>query len=154
MFYRALRSFNRQRIAILAVGALVVGVPVLRTTTSARADVSPVQSVVIDGRGNGHGAGLSQWGALGWATQYDKTWQEILGIYYTNTSLGQVKDSDFHSTPVGRMRVQLSALDGLQTAVVSESTALSTTVDPTRRAWGSLVAREVAGRNNVYEVWG
>ena len=154
MFYRALRSFNRQRIAILAVGALVVGVPVLRTTTSARADVSPVQSVVIDGRGNGHGAGLSQWGALGWATQYDKTWQEILGIYYTNTSLGQVKDSDFQNTPVGHMRVQLSALDGLQTAVISESTALSTTVDPTRRVWASLVAREVVGRNNVYEVWG
>jgi len=153
MFLRALRPIKNHRIALAVVGALIVGLPVVRSATSARAVVSPVQSVVIDGRGNGHGAGLSQWGALGWATQYDKTWQEILAIYYTNTALDDVRDADFRNTPVGHMVVQLSALDGLQTAVISDSLSLTSTSDPTGRTWGSMVAREVPGRNNVYDLW-
>ena len=154
MFLRALRHNTRKRLALLVAGAITAVLPIIHSATSARAGVSPVQSVVIDGRGNGHGAGLSQWGALGWATQYDKTWKEILGIYYTNTTLDQVKDSDFHNTPVGHMVVQLSALDGLQTAVISDSLSLTTAADPSGHTWGSLVAREVPGRNNVYDLWG
>jgi len=153
MFLRALRPIKNHRIALAVVGALIVGLPIVRSATSARAGVAPVQSVVIDGRGNGHGAGLSQWGALGWATQFDKTWQEILAIYYTNTALDQVRDADFHNTPVGHMVVQLSALDGLQTAVISESLSLTSTSDPSARTWGSMVAREVPGRDNVYDLW-
>jgi len=153
MIRRAIPAFNRQRIALLAVAALALAIPVVRSASSARAGASPVQSVVIDGRGNGHGAGLSQWGALGWATVYGKTWQEILGIYYSGTTLDTVRDSDFRRTPIGRMQVQLSALDGLQTAVISESNALSTTADPSGRTWSALVAREIPGRNNTYDVW-
>ncbi len=134
--------------------ALVVSVPVIRGATSARASISTVQTVVIDGRGNGHGSGLSQWGALGWATQYDKTWEEILAIYYSGTTLGTLTAADYRNTPVGRITVQLTALNGRQTAVISESGALSTPSDPNGRRWSSLVAREVPGRNNVYTVWG
>lgn len=145
---------HRRAIAISMAAALVVAVPVVRSATSARASVSTVQSIVIDGRGNGHGSGLSQWGALGWATKFDKTWQEILAIYYSGTTLGTLTNADFRNTPVGRITVQLTALNGRQTAVISESGALSTPADPQDRRWSSLVAREVPGRNNVYNVWG
>jgi len=146
--------WNRRTTALLLAAVLAASVPVIRGATSARAAASTVQSIVIDGRGNGHGSGLSQWGALGWATKYDKTWEEILAIYYSGTSLGTLSASDFRNTPVGRITVQLTALDGRQTAVISESGALSAAVDTQGRRWSSLVAREVPGRNNVYTVWG
>lgn len=151
---QATRAITRKRLAVLVVAALAVAIPVVRGTSSARASATPALAVVIDGRGNGHGGGLSQWGSLGWATLHDKSWQEILGIYYTGTALDVARDSDFKRTPVGRMLVQLSALDGLQTAVISESGALHTAADPAGRAWGALVAREVPGTTNVYDVWG
>lgn len=148
--------FRRPRhlLALLALALVISLIPVLRATSSARAAVTTVQSVVIDGRGNGHGGGLSQWGALGWATLYDKTWQEILAIYYPGTALAPVTDQDFRNTPIGRMRVQLSALDGLQTAVVSESGSLYSSADPTNDRWHSMVAREIPGSDNTYEIWG
>jgi len=46
---------------------------------------SPV--LVIDGGGNGHGVGMSQWGADGLA-QHGFTYQQILAHYYTGTTIG------------------------------------------------------------------
>ena len=37
--------------------------------------------LVVEGRGSGHGVGLCQWGARGWA-EAGATWQEILQRYY------------------------------------------------------------------------
>jgi len=45
---------------------------------------SPV--LVIDGGGNGHGVGMSQWGADGLA-QHGFTYQQILAHYYTGTTI-------------------------------------------------------------------
>src|SRR4051812_32779897 len=42
----------------------------------------------IDGAGYGHGVGMSQFGALGFA-QHGASYRDILGHYYAGTSLGQ-----------------------------------------------------------------
>ncbi len=49
-----------------------------------------IVAVVIDGVGNGHGRGMSQWGAYGWAVDQRKAWQWILDHYYGGTVLGDV----------------------------------------------------------------
>ena len=41
---------------------------------------------VLDGRGQGHGAGLCQWGAAGLARE-GKTYREILGHYYPGVEI-------------------------------------------------------------------
>ena len=54
---------------------------------------------VISGRGWGHGVGLAQWGAYGYA-QHGLTYDKILAHYYTGTTLGPA--------PVARVRVMLA----------------------------------------------
>lgn len=59
------------------------------TTTAAAATTLPASSVVVfTGHGWGHGLGLSQWGAYGYA-KHGWTYDRILGHYYTGTALGQ-----------------------------------------------------------------
>jgi stage II sporulation protein D len=47
-------------------------------------------SWVVHGRGFGHGVGMSAYGAYGYA-EHDKSYQFILGHYYTGTSLGTIE---------------------------------------------------------------
>jgi stage II sporulation protein D len=50
-------------------------------------------TVIIQGRGKGHGIGLCQWGATGMAAQ-GASFREILNYYFSNTSLGSSPDSN------------------------------------------------------------
>jgi stage II sporulation protein D len=54
--------------------------------------VNPSASIVfqINGRGFGHGLGMSQWGAQNLATQ-GASYQQILMFYYTNTQLAKIQ---------------------------------------------------------------
>jgi hypothetical protein len=104
--------------------------------------------MVIEGQGNGHGRGLSQYGAVGWSTIYGKDWTWILDHYYGGTSMGAV--------PAGtRMTVRLTAQDNLQTAVIA-SGGNAFWVGGTPGYFTSMVAREVAssGGQYTYQVWG
>lgn len=115
----------------------------------------PPAAIVVYGKGNGHGRGMSQYGALGWATVYGKTWQEILAFYYGGTTLSPLGPSDVALTPGGVMSVRLTALDGRQTSVLSDNSSLLLTNDPVPgRKWTSLVAREISGTVGTYRVWG
>jgi stage II sporulation protein D len=76
------------RLAILTAALLAL------TPAAALAD-----DVVIDGRGWGHGVGLSQYGAYGYALREARDYQFIVGHYYTGTTLG--------TAPATRMRVRL-----------------------------------------------
>src|SRR5215208_1990298 len=49
----------------------------------------PVVALSIKGHGWGHGVGLSQWGAYGFA-QHGSTYAQILAHYYRGTELGKV----------------------------------------------------------------
>ena len=48
------------------------------------------RAVTLDGHGNGHGYGLSQWGAYGYAVDYGWTSAQILDHYYGGTVAGTV----------------------------------------------------------------
>jgi stage II sporulation protein D len=90
------------------------GLPVSTTTSAsstATTMTSPASSVVVvNGHGWGHGLGMSQWGAYGYA-KHGWTFDRILAHYYTGTTLGPAK--------VSTVRVLLAAA---KTATI-ESTA-------------------------------
>jgi stage II sporulation protein D len=67
---------------------------------------------VVTGRGWGHGVGLSQWGAYGFAKE-GATFDEILAHYYQGTTLGPA--------PVSRVRVLLAQGRQRVTIVSDES---------------------------------
>jgi peptidoglycan hydrolase-like protein with peptidoglycan-binding domain/lysophospholipase L1-like esterase len=109
-------------------------------------DVVP-NAVVVYGRGNGHGRGMSQWGSYGWATTQGWSWQQILSFYYPGLPQGPL------ANPNQEMSIHLSAMDNAQTAVVADASNGLFLQDPAPgRAWTSLVAREITER--VYRVWG
>ena len=75
----------------------------LLTGLSAAAALVPAATAsadyVVDGRGFGHGVGLSQYGANGYAQREGRDFRWILGHYYPGTSVGRVASA--------RMRVVL-----------------------------------------------
>lgn len=91
----------------------VIGVaPTGRPTAQAAPD--DIIAVVVEGTGLGHGRGMSQWGAYGWAVDQSKTWDWILDHYYGGTVAATV---DAATTNI---RVRLTdADDQLTVGVVS-----------------------------------
>ncbi len=84
----------------LVVNQGVDGTPLKSTWFDARRSGS---QYVFDGRGFGHGVGLSQWGAHGMAEQ-GHSYREILRFYYTDVEIqrrGQVQE-DPADAPVAR----------------------------------------------------
>lgn len=49
--------------------------------------ISLFASITIKGKGNGHGVGLSQWGARGMASEQEATYSDIVKHYYTGVEL-------------------------------------------------------------------
>jgi peptidoglycan hydrolase-like amidase len=109
------------------------------------AQIAPAAEVVallVEGTGNGHGRGMSQWGAYGRAVNGGQSWTQILDAYYGGTTLGTVATSS-------RIRVRLLAHDGDATVGV---------ISTTRTAmWGAtgyaaLQATATATANR-YDIW-
>jgi peptidoglycan hydrolase-like amidase len=127
--------------SLVVVAASTTALP----APSVEAQVAPEQNVValiVEGTGNGHGRGMSQWGAYGRAVNGGQSWTQILDAYYGGTTLGAVATSS-------RVRVRLLAHDGDATVGV---------ISTTRTAmWGStgyaaLHARATAAANR-YDIW-
>ncbi|MEI8238984.1 MAG: SpoIID/LytB domain-containing protein, partial [Actinomycetota bacterium] len=116
------------------------------TSTAAAATATPrvaVGDLVLDGHGNGHGFGLSQWGAYGYAVDRGWTAAQILDHYYGGTVASTV--------PLDTgVSVRLQRLDDLQTAVVSKTGGLIV-AGVAGGPWQSVLAREVSP--SVYSVW-
>jgi SpoIID/LytB domain protein len=110
--------------------------------------VAPVQAaadvqVVVDGHGNGHGIGMSQWGAYGYAVDLGWTSAQILDHYYSGTVPGTVALDSV-------VRVRLQNLDGAQTAVSVQNGELI--VDGLAASgWHSVLVRETSAGH--YSVW-
>ena len=103
----------------------------------------PPGALVLDGHGNGHGYGLSQWGAYGYAVDFGWSSAQILDHYYGGTVAGTVP---LDTT----LTVRLQSLDNQQTAVVNANGLL--VVDGVAGgSWKSVLAREVSP--SVYAVW-
>lgn len=105
-------------------------------------------SITLDGHGYGHGIGLSQYGALGYAIDFGWSSAQILDHYYGGTVASTAPNSD--------ITVRIAALDNAQTAVVHDKGVLIidgvAPVAGQPASWRSLVAREAA--DGHYRVWG
>jgi stage II sporulation protein D len=73
----------RRRLAISATCLLAAG--------AAAGAASPASVLVVSGHGWGHGIGMSQWGARGYAL-HGWSYQKILAHYYPGTQLGHVAE--------------------------------------------------------------
>src|SRR5262245_43227315 len=96
-----------RRLALFAVLAAALFVPAGASPQSTP-DTVTVTTFVISGHGWGHGVGMSQWGAYGYA-KHGVTYDKILAHYYPGTSLAPA--------PVSSMKVLL--YDKVKKIVVS-----------------------------------
>ncbi len=74
----------------LAAGSLAFAVP---PAGAQAAELAP-SVVVVEGRGFGHGNGLSQWGALGYAVDHRWSSDQIVEHYYSNTTESESSNPD------------------------------------------------------------
>ncbi|MBK8459358.1 MAG: SpoIID/LytB domain-containing protein [Micropruina sp.] len=118
-----IRSALQGAAALLAAAATAI-VSSIATATPAHADaaVPPVNSsILVTGRGWGHGIGMSQYGAWG-AAEAGLSFEEILDFYYAGTSLGSLttgntirvwisadSDNRLHVVPASGLRITDSA---------------------------------------------
>jgi stage II sporulation protein D len=127
---------SRLLVAALSVAALVAGsAPGYPSSKApARAEAMPgTPTFVISGRGWGHGVGMAQWGAYGFAKQ-GATYDEILAHYYRGTTLG----------PAGVSRVRVLLAQGSSRLSVS-SAAPFTARDGTGRLWHLAAGSQTFG---------
>jgi len=80
-------------------------------------------TLVIDGAGDGHGVGMSQDGALGYA-EHGWSYTAILGHYYTGTTLGQAPANTVIKVLVGS-KVKSVPLESYVRGVVSAEMSAS-----------------------------
>lgn len=87
-----LTSRPSRPLALALTGLTAVAVAVLPAPAQAanRVDVKPTSTVVFDGKGYGHGKGMSQYGAQG-AARLGVSHRRIVEFYYPGTSWGTVK---------------------------------------------------------------
>jgi SpoIID/LytB domain protein len=142
------KRFSR---ALAAIVVLSIVLPAFSPVAPARANSLPPLGIVIRGHGFGHGRGMSQFGAFGWATKLGRSWQDIIAFYYGDNgrTLTTLNEADAALTPGGVMSVRLEAHDGKQTAVISDNATASWT--GATGTFGALVAQPVSG--NTYNVY-
>ena len=101
---------RRRRLVVALAATLGVGLLPMPGGAPAASAAGPgdVIAIVVDGVGNGHGRGMSQWGAYGWAVDQGWSSAQILDHYFGGTSSGSID-------PNRRIRVRLTALDGAGT---------------------------------------
>ena len=143
-------SFKSRIVAFLCAASLIVG---LMPAQVAQAEEGQLPGgVIIYGRGFGHGRGLSQYGAYGWATVHGWSWEQILDFYYGGATGNSRSNLE---APNQEMTTWLSAMNNRQTGVVSDSGTMRLLEDPDQgRRFTSMVAREKSGAQRVYQVWG
>src|SRR3954452_7518215 len=96
----------------------------------------------IDGAGFGHGVGMSQYGALGYA-QHGAAYQDILAHYYTGTQLGQAP-----AGKVVRVLLQSARATRFTGAAKAGTRRLQSdkTYSATATLGGQMVLRSATGR--------
>ena len=86
--------------------------------TTTAIDAGPTLDIAVTGHGWGHGRGLGQYGAVGYAVDYGWTSAQILGHYYGNTVAG--------TSAISEMDVRLISRDGLPLTVYLPSGSIVT----------------------------
>jgi stage II sporulation protein D len=115
---------SRSRLLGLGLGVTLTLVATTVPPASAEDVVPGVGGFVVNGKGFGHGHGLSQYGALGAAKQ-GKKWREIVSFYYPGTKIKNAR---------GNVRIQLT--DATKRAVtVDARSGLRLQKVGTKRTW-------------------
>ncbi|CAB4676949.1 MAG: hypothetical protein F2650_04610 [Actinobacteria bacterium] len=143
---------SRRFVACLCAFAVLAPLVSHNTTMSADADTLPPLGVIVRGHGNGHGRGMSQYGALGWATKLGATWQDILNFYYggSGRTIATLTEAEVATPTIGTMSVRLETLDANVTSVISDNG--TATWAGAAGSFAGLVARMVS--KNVFNVYG
>jgi SpoIID/LytB domain protein len=113
------RSTYHRFYALLRHASIVAWTLALLASTSA----AGASELVIDGAGDGHGVGMSQDGALGYA-EHGWPYTAILSHYYTGTAIGQVSASTIVKVLVGS-KVRSIPLEAYVRGVVSAEVSSS-----------------------------
>lgn len=117
------RAPRRWRPLLLAGAAAVLLSMVATLTTQSSAQAAASTMFTIVGRGFGHGIGMSQYGAYGYA-KHGWTYRQILAHYYTGISFGRVPNSSVRILLAeGQSSVRVSAATSFR--IVSGSRALT-----------------------------
>jgi stage II sporulation protein D len=103
---------SRTFIALVSVALVLTGSARSQAPASRRATPPRPPTFFITGHGWGHGIGLSQYGALGYA-QHGFKYDKIVAHYFPGTTLGQA--------PLGKVRVLLEG--GASRVTVSDDTS-------------------------------
>jgi SpoIID/LytB domain protein len=121
------------------LGTLLVlagaGLP-FAVATAAPAGAFPADTVELAGRGFGHGRGMGQFGALGYALEHGRSYQQILDHYYGGTAL----DGSLGNPAIS---VRLTAFDGRDAIVQQERGHLVTNVGPPGQTYQALRAERI-----------
>lgn len=139
-------------VAVIAPGPLTVSASRAQTDriTTAGSE-SEILGIWVDGVGNGHGRGMSQWGAFGRSLD-GQTWQEILDAYYGGTVMGDVTAEDHLPAQPGQMTVRMVSMDGFgTTGVISEATPVQWNGPAGLQEATSMYAQHISG--DTYEVF-
>lgn len=112
----------RRVLAIAITAGTLIG-PAAATATAPPASAGTPQ-LEITGRGWGHGRGLSQYGAQGYASRYGWSSAKILDHYYGGTRAGTASSASYRSVDHHNIRVRLMAFDNAATVVGIDSGSL------------------------------
>lgn len=108
----SLRSARTVVLGLTALALPVLAAPAVAPAQAAdRVDVAAASTIVIDGKGYGHGRGMSQYGAQGAARQ-GLDHRRIAEFYYPGTTWGTVK---------GQVKVRLTAHTSSNLVVLNRS---------------------------------
>jgi peptidoglycan hydrolase-like amidase len=80
--------FHRRRRFMASLLAVVTVATSLAFVAEPAAAQTAPDSIKLEGRGFGHGRGMSQFGSLGYAVDFGWTYQQIVDHYYSNTTFG------------------------------------------------------------------
>jgi SpoIID/LytB domain protein len=104
--------------AALATGIAVVVAALVPATPAAAVD----EPVTITGHGWGHGRGMGQYGALGYATTYGWRYSDIVGHYYGGTTLSGDAGNPLLSVELTRLTGTAPILTGAGLVVDGQGT--------------------------------
>lgn len=102
---------SRRAAALVLAAALPLASAVVAAPAALAADTGATLS--FSGHGWGHGRGLGQWGALGYAADQGWGHERILDHYYGGTTAGTIPDVD--------LTVRLTALDGARSIAITSA---------------------------------
>jgi peptidoglycan hydrolase-like amidase len=112
------------RRALVSVLLAASSLAVVQVTAETSAVAYPAAQIPVSGHGFGHGYGMGQFGALGYALA-GWNWQQILSWYYGGTS-----DAAPAGNPNPTISVDLTAMEGALTLVEQEKGQLAVTYGP------------------------